>query len=226
MPQPCTVLIAPPEHLAALKTRAATPDVELLTFTDADALLALEAIVERRPAVIALERLFAATPRGAALINRIKADPTLLQSEIRVVSHDGDYSRVSPRKATDIPAPPAPTTGVSVAPPPPLDYRGTRRAPRFKIAGKVEVLVDGNNASLVDLSVLGAQVISPTVLKPNQRIRMTLPDDTGIVKFNAQVAWASFEIPATSSPRYRAGIDFVDADPGAVSAFCARHRAS
>jgi hypothetical protein len=225
VPQPCTVLIAPSEHLAALRKRAASPDVELLAFTDADALLALDAIVERRPAIIALERLFAATPRGAALINRIKADPSLLQSEIRVVSHDSDYSRVSPRKATDIPAPPAPAiAGVTVAPPPPLDYRGTRRAPRFKIAGKVDVLVDGNNASLVDLSTLGAQVISPTVLKPNQRIRMTLPDDSGIIRFNAQVAWASFEIPATSSPRYRAGIDFVDADAGAVSAFCARHK--
>jgi hypothetical protein len=225
VPQPCTVLIAPTEHLAALRTRLVSPGIELLVFTDADALIALDAIVERRPAVIALERLFAATPRGAALINRIKADPSLLQSEIRVVSHDSDYSRVSPRKATDIPAPPV-DVGVSVAPPPPLDYRGTRRAPRFKIAGKVEVLVDGNNAALVDLSILGAQIISPTVLKPNQRIRMTLPDDTGIVRFNAQVAWASFEIPATSSPRYRAGIDFVDADAHAVSAFCTRHRSA
>jgi hypothetical protein len=226
VPQPCTVLIAPTEHLAALKKRAASPDLELLAFTDADALLALDAIVERRPGVIALERLFAATPRGAALINRIKADPTLLQSEIRVVSHDSDYSRVSPRKPADMPAAAAAPAGVTVAPPPPLDYRGTRRAPRFKIAGKVDVLVDGNNASLVDLSTFGAQVISPTVLKPNQRIRMTLPDDSGIIRFNAQVAWASFEIPATSSPRYRAGIDFVDADAGAVSAFCTRHKVS
>ena len=43
--------------------------------------------------MVALERLFAATPRGAALINRIKADPALGDTEIRVIAHDSDYSR-------------------------------------------------------------------------------------------------------------------------------------
>jgi hypothetical protein len=42
---------------------------------------------------------------------------------------------------------------------------------------------------------------------------------------NAAVAWAKFEIPPGSGPRYRAGLDFVDADHRAVDAYCARHKA-
>ena len=82
---------------------------EVLTFTDADALLAFQTIMQRRPKVVALERMFAVTPRGAALINRIKADPTLREAEIRVVAHNSDYTpgraaRGAPRRTGPRPA--------------------------------------------------------------------------------------------------------------------------
>ena len=86
-PASCTVLIGAADLLPALKKRT-NESGELLTFTDAEALRALDVITKRRPQVVALERLFAATPRGAALINRIKADPALSRTEIRVVSPD------------------------------------------------------------------------------------------------------------------------------------------
>jgi hypothetical protein len=230
---PCAVLIGGADVLSALKERASDLDGELLAFTDADALIALEVITKRRPKVVALERVFAATPRGTALINRIKADPTLDHAEIRVISHDSDYTRVLPRAAAAAVTAPGGADaaaghagpGAAAAPPAPaLDQRGTRRAPRFRIRGQVEILVDGNVATLVDLSTVGAQVVSPTILKPNQRVRMALTDDLGNVRFNAAVAWASFEIPPNSGPRYRAGLAFVDADAPAVDAFCIRHR--
>ena len=231
MTQPCTVLIGAPDLLPVLKKRTGDGTSEMIVFSDADALHALDVITKRRPRLVALERLFAATPRGAALINRIKADPTLVQSEIRVVSHDTDYSRVLTRANGDaaaagtggVAAPSATAPDTTAAP---LDQRGTRRAPRFSIAAKVEVTVDGNTAALVDLSLVGAQVIGAGVLKPNQRVRMALSDEAGILRFNASVAWAKFEIPPGSGPRYRAGIDFVDADPAGVEAYCARHRVS
>ena len=97
MTDPCTVIVAAADLLAGLKERAGAIDGELLTFTDADALTALQTIVKRRPRLVALERMFALTPRGAALINRIKADPSLRQAEIRVLAHNSDYSRVVPR---------------------------------------------------------------------------------------------------------------------------------
>jgi hypothetical protein len=232
---PCTVLIAAPNLLDVLKQRAAESDNqhEIVTFTDTDALRALDTISRRKPAVIALEKMFASTPRGAALINRIKADPSLAESEIRVVSPDSDDRRVSPKRTAAPPPVPAHGAGGATATATaeaaprvqPLDHYGTRRAPRFKVAGTVDVLVDGNNATLVDVSTVGAQVLTPTVLKPNQRIRMALPEESGAIRFNAAVAWAKFEIPPQSGPRYRAGIEFLDANTSVLDAYCSRHKA-
>jgi hypothetical protein len=231
--EPVTVLIAASDLLSALKARTGALNGEVLSFSDTEAVGALEAILARRPHTIALERQFAATPRGAALINRIKADPLLVSSELLVVAHDSDYSRVLPRgPASMMPAVsaiPVIAAASELAPPPVvapplLDQRGTRRAPRFKIAGEMSVLVDGNAARLVDLSEVGAQVISPIVLKPNQRVRIALTDDHGALRFNAAIAWAFFEIPSNRGPQYRAGINFVDADGNAVGAFCVRHK--
>jgi hypothetical protein len=217
-------LIGASDLLPALKKRTHESG-ELLTFTDAEALEALEEITKRRPQVVALERLFAATPRGAALINRIKADPTLEHSEIRVIAHDSDRTRVSSRRRR---APEADgDTVIATAAPPtsqPLDQRGTRRAPRFKVAGTFGTLLDGNAATVIDLSSVGAQVVSSVVLKPNQVVKMAISDDHDRLHFNAAVAWASFEIPPNSGPRYRAGIKFIDADAGAVGGFCRRHK--
>ena len=211
-----TVLIAAPEHLQALKEREDFSGAQ--TFSDAEALRALEVITRKRPDVVALERVFAATTRGAALINRIKADPKLSTCEIRIVAHDSGYSRVPSG------APAAGTDGAAVAvaapaPVAPLDFHGTRRAPRVRIVDGVDVTIDGNLATLVDLSIVGAQVVSSTVLKPNQRIRMSMADDKKPIRFSAGVAWASFEL-AKTGPRYRAGIEFFDAEADAVQKFC------
>ena len=132
MTDPCTVLIAASDLLPALRERVGAINGEVLTFTDAEALPALEMITRRRPAVVTFERTFAVTPRGVAMINRIKSDPALRDSEIRVLAHDSDYQRVVPR-------PPPPTA-------PALDQRGTRRAPRFRMAPNVMAQVDGKNA--------------------------------------------------------------------------------
>ena len=189
------------------------------TFAAQEALRALEVITRKRPNVVALEQTFAATTRGAALINRIKADPKLSTCEIRVVAHDSEYARVPASAA----APAADGSAVAVAAPAPaaapLDQRGTRRAPRVRIVEGVEVAIDGNVATLVDLSVIGAQVVSPTILKPNQRVRMSMGDVNKPLRFSAGVAWASFEL-AKTGPRYRAGLEFFDADADAVRQFC------
>jgi hypothetical protein len=225
VPESVTVLIAAPDLIPALSEQMSEARTELLIFSDADALRALEVIASRRPHIVALERLFAATPRGAALINRIKADPALAQSEIRVISRDAEHVRVSPRIAADGPHAPSAAATHPAATGAPLDQRGTRRAPRFKIKGQTEVSLDGNAATLVDLSIVGAQVVSTTILKPNQKLRVTLSDEQGSVRFNAVVAWAAFEIPPKSGPRYRAGIEFVDAVAATVEAYCLRHKA-
>lgn len=209
------VLIAPPDQLEALKSRPEL--VAAQAFPEAEALRALDVITRQRPAAVVLERTFAAGSRGTALINRIKADPALASCEIRVVGGDGQTSMVGARGPE---SPAAGQAGVAVAPAPaaPLDQRGTRRAPRFKIVDGVEVSVDGNPATLVDLSIVGAMVLSPTILRPNQRVRVTLPDPARPLRIGAAVAWAAFEMPK-GGVRYRAGIEFFDADAAIVQRF-------
>jgi hypothetical protein len=223
----CTILIAAPELLPALKKRTSGFEGELLAFPDTEALRALEVISRRRPRVVALERAFAATPRGAALINRIKADPTLTGSEIRIVSHDSDDSRVVSPAAHNpgegaVAGAAGPASAVS-GPPAPLDQRGTRRAPRFPIPGGLGVIADGNIVTIIDLSTVGAQIVSATVMKPRQKLRVTIADEEATLRFNAAVAWAKFEIPPESGPRYRAGIEFIDVIAADLDLFRIRH---
>jgi hypothetical protein len=117
------------------------------------------------------------------------------------------------RGAVAVAEPPPPTPVAA-----PLDQRGTRRAPRFKIVEGVEMSIDGNPAALADLSLVGAMVVSSTILKPNQRVRLSLPHGKRPIRFSGGIAWAFFEMPK-GGPRYRAGIEFFDADAEAIQKF-------
>lgn len=214
------VLIAAADLLTELKSRLAPEVRDLIAFTDAEALRALEVITTRRPGVVMLERRFAATPRGTALINRIKADPSLVDTRIDVVAPDGRAESDSPAPRTATASSKAPLTHAQ--PVPELDYKGTRRSPRFRMPDSSEMLVDGNRGTLVDLSTLGAQILTATVLKPNQRVRVSLADDVATTRCGATVVWAAFEIPKGMSPRYRAGLDFIEPDVQAFDAYIKR----
>src|SRR5688572_24396130 len=244
MPAPA-VVIAASNLMPSLRERLAD-DGDLVVFPDTEPIQALQAILEHRPGLIVLERLFAATPRGAALINRIKNDPQLGHAEVRVMSHSGDYLRVVSKPSGTAPAPakaPAPepaaqsdgaalatetpaAAAVAAEPPPrPLDWHGTRRAPRHRIRPGVEIQLDGNPAQVVDLSQVGAQVLSQTILRPNQKVRVSVPNDDFVMRFKGAVAWAKFELPQPSAPpRYRAGVEFTDADASALESFCAKNK--
>ena len=240
------VVIAASNLMPSLRERLAD-DGELVVFPDTEPIQALQAILEHRPSLIVLERLFAATPRGAALINRIKNDPQLGHAEVRVMSHSGDYLRVVSKPSGSAPPPaaaPAPepaaasegaalateaaaTAAVAEPPPRPLDWHGTRRAPRHRIRPGVEIQLDGNPAQVVDLSQVGAQVISQTILRPNQKVRVSVPNDDFVMRFRGSIAWAKFELPDPGAPpRYRAGIEFADADARSVEAYCLKNKAN
>ena len=221
------VLIAEPDQLSVLKGRSEYSDAQ--AFTDAETPAALEANMTGRPDIVAIERIFAKKSRGAALINRIKADTSLETVEIRIVSAESGASKSSGRGGSAAvpaagPSGAAATAAAVATPPAALDQKGTRRAPRFRIIEGIEVLIDGNPAMLVDLSTVGAQVVSGTLLKPNQRVRLSFTEGAKPVRFSAGVAWSAFELPK-AGPRYRAGIEFFDADPDAVGRFCDTNRA-
>ena len=213
---PATVLIAAPDHLRLLKEQGGFASA--VAFPDTDALQALDQITRYRPGLVVFEAEFAGTSRGAALITRIKADPSLATCEIRIVAavgQAGATEALAPSTAVAEPAEAAAT----------LDQRGTRRAPRFKIVAGVEVMVDGKPATLIDLSLVGAHVLSATILKPNQRVRVSLADAVRPLRFSGGIAWAAFEMPK-AGPRYRAGIEFFDADPEGVGRFLQLHKAN
>ena len=215
---PSIVLIGPADALPALRERVDS-GAELHQFTDQEALEALDHIIRNKPRIIALDNEFSTSSRGAALINRIKDDPSLVNCEVRVIAHDNALNRVAVRR------PPGHGAAIAVEEPKSaLDQRGTRRAPRYRMKDGIEILVDGNAAALVDVSTVGAQVLCPSVLRPNQRVRMTLTDQKGAIRCNGSIAWASLELPKGLPPRYRAGIDMTGADPEAVKNFAERHK--
>jgi hypothetical protein len=151
-----------------------------------------------------------------------RESPQVAASAPAKESHSGKHAaaKAAPPAVATAAGPRADAPAAAPAIAPLLDQTGTRRAPRFKMDDAAGLLLDGNTAKLVDLSTVGAQVLSSSVLKPNQRVRIALTDKQGAVKLSGSVAWALFEIP----PRYRAGIAFVDADPAAVGTFCERHK--
>ena len=212
-------MIGPADTLPALQGRL-DPGAKIQTFTDSEALEALDHIIRTKPAMVAMQDEFSTTSRGTALINRIKDDPSLTTCEVRVMTRDSEMSRVAITRG--------PSGAAAVAldePAPALDQRGTRRAVRVRVKDGVEVTVDGNPAALVDLSAVGAQVVSPTVLKPNQRVRVIMGEGKSAVRCNGAIAWAAFEMPKGMPTRYRAGIDWgITAEAPGVEAFALRNK--
>lgn len=214
------VLIGPSDALPSLQERL-DPGAEIQSFTDSEALEALDHIIRLKPTLVAMQDAFAESSRGQALINRIKDDATLTAVEVRVMAQNPSQNRVAVKRGSH-------GGGAAIAvhePKPALDKKGTRRAERILIKDGVEVAVDGNPAALVDLSKVGAQVVSPTVLKPNQRVRVVLGDGKSVVKRSGAVAWAAFEMPKGMPTRYRAGIDWgVTPDGDSVETFAKRNQ--
>ena len=236
------ILIVPTAVVDAARDQMENKDT--VVFADAEVLRALEAISTRRPGKVLLERRFAKTSRGTALVNRLRADPSLAQIQIDVIDYTPEPALATGRQSPSVTVveDPPPTPAAPVDPPapgpaaaaaaaqtePPLDTWGTRRVQRVRVEDGLSAIVDGATVGLVDLSVFGAQVLSPAVLKPNQRLRFSLTDQWGAVRCNAVVAWATFELPRAGrpGPHYRAGLAFLDAEAEAVTAFADRHRRS
>lgn len=207
-----TVLIASPDRIPVLSRR---PDLATATaYSDVDALAAFDAIVTCRPAVVALDEAFADTPRGVALIERIKGDPALGTCDIRIVGRSSEERPTADGRTA------AGLVGTSAS----LDAQGTRRVIRLKMREGVTVSVDGNPATLVDLSVDGAQVLTATTLRPNQHVRLALPDVPRPIRLRASVRWAKLEMPK-EGPRFRAGLQFAEADLSSLGRFIDAHRA-
>lgn len=201
-----TILIGPKTLAAPLARHPETKDTELVVFDEDQVCQAVEHMVRQRPRVVALPEKFAMSPRGTALTHRIAVDAQLAGTRVLMVDAQGV---VAPIPAN------APQTWL------PVDVAGTRRVPRIRMRQGIDVQIDGATASLVDLSTMGAQVLSTTVLKPRQRVRVVLAVEPYLIRAIGTVAWALFEIPKGGTPpHYRAGLEFSSADPEPLLQFC------
>jgi hypothetical protein len=103
-------------------------------------------------------------------------------------------------------------------------YAVSRQARRVKVTGSVEVLIDGVASTLVDLSALGAQIMSPTALRPNRCVRIALPGTSGRLTCEGRIVWAQLESArAQTSAMYRAGVRFVDVNPGDITTLVSQY---
>ena len=167
-PMALTILIGAEDEVQTVES---DPDFDtnIRVFADTDAIRALRCISRERPRVVVLGRAFVGTLRGAALVNGIKTDRTLANTQIRVIRRVSDYlclvRRTDPQAASDDPMPGEPL---------PADYLATREARRYKLRPGFEARVDGIPITLVELSGRGAQLVGSTVLRLEQRVRLVM----------------------------------------------------
>ena len=196
-------------------------ETDIRVFADTDAIKALQLITGDRPWLVVLGRAFTETERGLALVNAIRTDQTLTDTQIRVLGQTSDYLGLVSRRAEAGLAPGTAVPGEAL----PADYLGPRQARRFRMDAGLEVRFGDTSATLVDLSQTGAHVVGPTALRPRQRVLFSLVDNEQNLNITASVVWALFE-PAQGNapPQYRAGVKFIDANSEIIETFSVRHR--
>jgi hypothetical protein len=221
MPESCKLYITstPADELAGVSR---SPGGDVVPYDEQEPQRTLQAIIERRPDVVAFDHEFAASTKGLALIERLRGDPLVSGAEIIVALADGTHYRFTGKGA------PVPVPARESAFRPVSSDGKTRRAPRIPIRAGVEVLVGHAKATLIDLSILGAQILTPMAPRPGRAVTVQLLEEEGgeaPIKVHGTIAWARFEGPAEGTgPRYRAGIAFTDPDPVAILRYCDRHR--
>jgi hypothetical protein len=210
------VLIGPAAALDLLRKQLAS-DHPVQLFTDHEVREAVEYIATARPEIVAIDAEFAVSARGEALIGRIEDDPTL-RCQLKLLARGENQPAPTRKSGSGI-------TPAGAAPAAPYEKHGTRRATRVRMPEGVAVTLDGNPAELVDLSTIGAQVVSRVVLRPNQRVRVALPEGRRHLRFAGSVVWASYEMPSGKSPRYRAGLKLSGVEGEDLQGFADRHKA-
>jgi hypothetical protein len=96
-----------------------------------------------------------------------------------------------------------------------------RTAFRRTDVDQVKTIVGGLAVSLVDISMTGAQILSPAPLTPGHVVQVVLHDEQGTTCCGAEVVWGMFEeFHRTRTRYYRAGVDFKDADRRFLKKIC------
>ena len=241
------VLIADAVRLRAIREALPFPG-RILYFNDSNLATALGTIRANEPCRIALDIQFAHSSTGRAFTGKLQSLATK-GSEVLFVSLENGRWSMHPIEISSEAVAAAPETVVASASAAVVAASSaavvatasgavvsaadlnlnlnpnTRRVPRFPVVDPLAALVDGKTTSLIDMSLMGAQVVSAPVLKPNQRLRITLPDEGDtVLQVTAHIAWSEFQTSKnTPLPFYRAGLEFTDASAQALEEYLKRH---
>jgi hypothetical protein len=118
------------------------------------------------------------------------------------------------------------TSGSRPGPAPEPTGADRRASARIEGVQWARVRINGTPVKVVDLSLTGAQVLSPAVLRLGDSVQVMLASDADIVQCDAGIVWGTFEmIGPACAPLFRAGLSFKDADRLAIERLCIdRHR--
>jgi len=162
--------------------------------------IALPIVAQDRGTVM----LYAENPPGS-----MHGDPQVAEKIAEILA-DHLGQRLRPRRTAAAAEPPA--------------HVPARQARRIKVQEGTDVAVDGAQGTLVDLSMLGAQVLSPRAIRPNCSVRLQLPSGAGALSCEARVVWVLVEQRKDrQSALYRAGVQFTDVAPPELEAFFSQH---
>jgi len=218
MPAEVSVLLADPARLTAFRDGIRLPG-RVLRFATINLASVLDTIKASRPGLVAIDGVFAQRLEGQAFVDRVRklGIPNL---EIRLVARVGGNWTT-----TALPGAP----GMPPSIPKMIDVKAsginTRRAPRLVVLNEMHAMVESNNrAGIVDMSVQGAQLLSTPQIRPNQVLKIQLPDNDTVLRLTAHVAWSRFERPPhVNDAYYRAGMEFTDASAQALEEYCKRY---
>jgi len=164
----------------------------------------LEIIDQTCPETVVVEQALASTKSGQLLMERLHSARALRGLDISLLPADGVDQLLTAGPGGIHPQ--RWLTGLTS----PLPPRPTRVATRVRAGHEERVMIDGDTATLLDLSTTGARVRSAGPLRPNQHVRVVLKA-RGSLKIPGVVVWSTLE----SGPplHYHAGIAFVSPLP-------------
>ena len=213
-----TVVVADPQRMTAIRDGMPTPG-RVLRYSTSNLASVFESIRANQPGLVIFDAVFLQTPAGHAFVERVNmlAIPKLV---LQAAVFDRGRWTMASLDAEPPAAPVVPSVRVTAV----TAGLETRRVPRFLVQNIAQAIADGSTIEVVDLSVLGAQVISQPIMRPSQKIRVGLPDETTTLQLTASVAWSVFEKPAKAPvPHFRVGVEFNDALREAIEDYCNRH---
>jgi hypothetical protein len=230
VPSDITVVVATAARMPLIQS-ASLFSGRVIRFTDTKLAAAFQSIQLNHPRLVAIEAPFAQTPQGQAFVERVEKLGVRGSTIQLIVQANGRWAATpygTPPDAADAGGSKADRKAAVVSAPATVTAlakgANTRRAHRFKVLDSLDAVVENRQANLVNISILGAQVVSQPALRPNDNVKILLPDNSETVRVTAHVAWSTFEQARMGTETYyRAGMEFTDAAKEILEDYCRRH---